>query len=247
MTNRPALSFSLFAIVAGLAMTATTASAQDGTEDKPPFRADAGEVRLPDLIDRCALYLQRNILWDETEMEHAQAVRLQMPIATDAEGCEELLANVLYRSGFVLTLLDKKRQVYDVVWIKGARSLEIGNRAQHRSTEQILTRPRLKTPVRTVVTLEHVPVQTAANSLRPFLGSAQSTGLTIGSLGQGNNLLLSGIQDQVAAAIRIIEACDVAPPVQRQEQRSQLAVSIAKLEQRLAVLEKKLERIEKTR
>ena len=212
---------------------------------KKAFVIEPGEITLTDLIDKSAALLGWNILSTKTEIEAAggaATIRLHNRIATDALGCEEFLASMLYRSGFALTVLDQERQIYEVIAYAGPRQREITNRAQSRTPEQVLARPGLRVPVLTVVSLKHINATVATNALRPFYastgGSAGGAALTIGNVGNNTAMLLSGYNDQVASAIRMLQVCDVPPPPEAAP--PSLAERIDAIERRLQVLEQKL-------
>jgi len=217
--------------------------AQSGRAKKPAFALDAGTIEIADLIDRCAIYLQWNILWDENELQHAKAVRLQMPISTDDDGCHELLCNLLLRSGFALTALDDDKKMYEVVFLSGQRGREVLQRAQQRTVAEALARPKLKMPIMTTVPLEHINGTIATNALRPFFAGYGANGgslsLTIGNIGTSKSIILAGFQDQVVQAIHLIQSCDVEQPIMHEGQP--LPEYVQKLEQRLQKLEKMLE------
>jgi hypothetical protein len=215
----------------------------------PPFAIEAGELKLGDLIDRAADYLKRNILVTEQEMMQAgqgsNVFKLQQPISTDRDGCEELLTTLLSTRGFAVVPLDEQKGVYEVISMNGPRSREIFSRAAQRTPEQILARPNLKMPVVTVVPLKHVNGTIATNALRPFFastGAAQGGGsLTLGNVGNNSSILLSGLQDQVANAIRMLQIADIpgAPEVAGAAERMEaLSQRVAALEQKIAGKEK---------
>jgi hypothetical protein len=143
----------------------------------------------------------------------APTVRLQKALKLDRDGCEEFLASMLYRSGFALTWLDEKGTMLEVISMMGPRAREVTSRAMERSPEQVLARPNLKLVVTTMVPVEHINATIATNALRPFFAStgapAGGSSLTLGNVGSNKALLLSGMQDQVAQAIRLIKKCDV--------------------------------------
>ncbi|MBL8755990.1 MAG: hypothetical protein JNK15_22030 [Planctomycetes bacterium] len=194
--------------------------AQQGQKEAPkaPFVLEAGEVQLPALVDRCAGYLGRNILMNATEMQGAGGpgalvVRLQQKIETDQAGCEEVMTSLLYRSGFAVIQLDDGG-MFEVVSMYGPRGREVTTRAQHRTVEQVLARPNLKVPVTVTVALQHINATIATNALRPFFASTGGPGpsLTIGNVGNNSAMLISGFQDQVVQAIRLVRECDIPPP-----------------------------------
>lgn len=197
-----ALLLSLFAFAdGGPALTAHPTAAE-------PFVLAAGVVPLPALVDRCAEYLGCNILLSVAEAEAAslQPVRLQTAVSTDRAGCEELLANMLHRSGLVLTQLDAHGVWLEVLATNGPRARELPMRAIERTPEEILAHPHLRVPVLTSVTLQHVGVALVTNALRPIL--AGPSGVTLGTAGRDDELLLCGLQHDVAQVIRLLRKCD---------------------------------------
>lgn len=222
--------------------------AQEPAAARKPLVVEAGETKLTDLVDRCATYLQWNVLMSDQEMAGAPTppIRLQQRIEVDRAGCEELLTSMLARSGFVLTVLDEPKHLYEVLNLAGPRGREIVSRAVRRTPEEVLARPTLRFPVTTVVQLQHINATIAVNSLRPFFassGAMGATSLTVGSAGNNTSILLSGLQDQVATAIGLLRASDV-------EERPELDVNrggdvlwkrLEGIERRLAELEQKLQ------
>ena len=212
---------------------------------KAQFVMPAGETSIQDLVDNCAKHLSINILTNPQECAHGQAIRLQKEIVTDSAGCKDLLTGLLYRAGFALTSVDEDLGLYEVIMMNGPRGREVMNRAKHRTIEQVLQRPTLKVAVTAVVELKHINAQLANNALRPFFASSgghQVGGsLMIGNVGSASSLLLSGMQDQVAQAIRMIRICDVPQPEPiAHGGATPPNIIVRKLEKRIAVLEKKL-------
>lgn len=235
------------ALLSVLAVTPACVSQQPAkTPPKEPFVVEAGEVLLTNLIDRCAAYLDFNILLSPQELagqQNGPAVRLQKAIATDRAGCEEFLASMLHRSGLALTYVNEKGTILEVISMNGPRGREVLNRAVQRTPEEVLARPDLMLPVSTVLPLKHVNATIATNALRPFFastGMAGTSSLTLGNVGNSTGLLLSGMQDQVAQAIRLVRACDVPPSPEQLERQVSTADRIEQLERRVKALEEKL-------
>lgn len=213
---------------------------------KDPFRLPAGEVKIPALIDQCAAYLGANILWTEQEVQSpgsTTSAKLQHPIETDRDGCEELLATLLVRSGLALVWLDDKGSMMEVVSLSGPRAREMSMRAQERTVEAVLARPNLRLPVTVTLPLEHINATIATNALRPFFASLSpvSQALTIGNVGNNRSMVLSGMQDQVVHAVRLIQKCDV--PAVSGDVGMPVVVDgerVARLEQRVQALEEQL-------
>ncbi len=259
---------------AGVAQDPAVQSAK-GPADRAPFVFEAGEIELVELVDRCAAYLQRNILFDGGQMALAQGggavvrrgrarpaapaaqgpmgpvVNLEIPVVTDADGCEELLTGVLWSYGFALVPIDEPKGVYEVLSMNGPRSREIVTRAVQRSPAEVLARPTLRLHVTVACATKHINAAIANNALRPFFAQSGGQGagnLIIGNVGNENSLLLSGPQNMVAAALQLLEAADLPPrepppPSGEVQQRLQkLEQDNAQLFQRLQALEQYLRR-----
>lgn len=220
--------------------------AQQGAKEPPkePFRLAAGDVQIPALIDQCAAYLQVNILSSPNELQTGQpmSVKLQQSVTTDRDGCEELLTSLLYRSGLGLMWLDDKGAMMEVVNLMGPRSRELWGRTQERSVEAVMARPNLKLPVTVAVPLEHINATIATNALRPFFASVGSVpgSLTIGNVGNNKSLLMSGMQDQVVQAIRLVQKCDQPGSYEGQGMPMPDMDRVGKLEARVKALEEQL-------
>jgi hypothetical protein len=69
--------------------------------------------------------------------------------------------------------------------------------------------------VTVVYELQHTNAVHATNALRPFFGQTGGQGplsLTLGNIGNEAAIVLSGPQDVVASALRLVQAADVATP-----------------------------------
>lgn len=227
------------------AVALAPAAAAPATRPATTFVLEAGEIKLTDLIDRAAAFLQWNILVNPMELQTAApsttTLRLQRRVEIDQQGCQELLARLLSSAGFFLTVLDETRQLYEVVNGSGPRNREIYHRSTHRTPEEVLAHPNLCMGVITVVQLRYTNATIAQNSLRPFFASTGSpsggSSITIGGVGNNSSILLSGMQDQVANAIRLLRTVDVEPP---KELDISLAQKVEMLQERVAKLEQAL-------
>jgi hypothetical protein len=232
----------LFSLALFTAMPSCIAQSPPKAPPKEPFVVAAGELSLTDLIDRSAAYLDCNILVSPQELssQNAQPVRLQKGISTDRDGCEEFLANMLYRNGLALTRMDEKGSMLEVIGLFGPRGREVASRALECSPEAVLQRPNLKLAVTTVVPLEHVNATIATNALRPFFASTGQPGastLTIGNVGSSKAMLISGMQDQVAQAIRLLRKCDVPGGMDGMGMPGMVDERVPALERRVKALE----------
>jgi type II secretory pathway component GspD/PulD (secretin) len=228
---------------------------------KAPFVFEAGVVELRAVITRCGAYLQRNVLVDDSELmaagnpargKRATAdggggngpfVELQLPVVTDAAGCEELLTGLLWSRGLALVPLDEAKGVYEVLAMSGARGREVTMRAVQRTPEQVLARPALRQFVTVVVALQHTNATIATNALRPFFastGQANQATLQLGNVGNSTAIVITGPQDQCANAIQLLRTADVPQPPELAMPTDAIAQQLAKLAQRLATLEEKV-------
>ena len=235
------------ALFALLALAPTCLAQQTAqTTPKEPFVIEAGELTLSALVDRSAAHLGCNILLNPQEMATGPApatVRLQHAVKLDRDGCEEFLTTMLYRSGFALVQLDDAGLMREIVSMNGPRAREVTARAITCTVEQVLARPNLKVPVTTVFELKYINATIATNALRPFFASVGSAGggsqLTLGNVGNNSAMLMSGMQDQVAQAIRLMQRCDIPVPQGQLQQAESLLERIAQLERRVESLEQK--------
>ncbi|MBL8725039.1 MAG: hypothetical protein JNK49_13395 [Planctomycetes bacterium] len=207
-----------------------------------PFTLPVGELKVTDLVDRCAAYLGRNILIGPNELLHSgvrdHALRLQQPIETNREGCEELLANLLWSKGLALVEVDAASGTLEVIALLGPRAREVGANAKNRTVAEVLARPNLKVPVTTTIDLQHSNANAVINGLRPFLASTSGSGGQV-QLGAGGarSIVVSGAQDQVAKTVGMIRGLDVQPMPGTDPVPLPLAT---RLEQRLEALEQRI-------
>jgi hypothetical protein len=234
---------------------------------KAPFVFEAGTVELRPLVDRCAAYLQRNILIDPIEVQSTPAAQgnargkggqgadagtslafeLQLPVVTDRDGCEEMLHSLLWSKGLTMVPLDEAKGVYEVLSMHGQRARELLQRAVSRTPAEVLARPRLRQWVLVAMNLKHINATIATNALRPFfaMGSQQSP-LALGSTGTSSTILLCGPQDAVASAILVLQTADVAQAdvnSEIQTRTEQLSKQTADLAARMEQLELMRQRI----
>lgn len=236
---------------------------------KAPFVFEAGTVELRALVDRCASYLQRNILIDPIEVQSTPAAQgnargkggqgadagtgsglafeLQLPVVTDRDGCEEMLYSLLWSKGLTMVPLDEAKGVYEVLSMHGQRARELLQRAVTRTPAEVLARPRLRQWVLVAMNLKHINATIATNALRPFFASgSQQAPLVIGNAGTSSTVLLCGPQDSVAGAILVLQTADVVQAdvfTEQQTRTEQLAKQTAELAVRLDQFELLRQRI----
>ena len=224
------------------ALAASISAQESEAKAEQQFVLAAGDISVQDLVDQCAAHLGRNILATASECATAPPIRLRQAITTDANGCEDLLSSLLYRSGFALTVVDAQHDLFEIIMINGSRGREVALRAQEKSAEAIAARPNLVVPVATVVELKHINAQLVTNALRPFFATTGSTrnALSIGISGSRTSMIITGMQNQVAEVIRMIQRCDVKQPPEPVHMSTKITKRLAKLEERLKALEERL-------
>lgn len=261
MLRPSAVAFPLVALVTLSALVAQTPPAPPPA--KAPFVFEAGEQELRPLVNRCAVYLQRNILMDPRELQVVQGnarrqggaqapqeaaegltIELQSPVVTDRDGCEELLQGLLWTHGLALVPVDEAKGVYEVLAMAGQRAREITLRAPNRTVAEVLARPRLRSCVTVAMPLRHLNATYATNALRPYYqgtGTHTST-LVLGNVGSSSTILMCGPQDTVANAVAVLQAADDDQGEAASEQNTlleRLAKRVAELENRLAAVDGK--------
>ena len=138
-------------------------------------------------------------------------VTLERAVRTDRAGCEDLLSSLLWSKGFGITPLDTGRGVYEVVSLAGSRARDYVSRAAHRTVDEVRARPDSYFCVTVVAPLQHVNSVIATNALRPFFASTGGPGgsITLGNVGSGNSLVVSGPQHTVVAVLDMLRTVDV--------------------------------------
>ena len=197
---------------------------------------EPGTHAVTDLISKSAVALGRNYLFSKQEIASSpqQDVEIQNRLELDERGIEEVVSQMLYSRGRVMTPVDISRNIYEWIAMNGPKRSDIQARALRLAPEEVLSRSALKIWASTVVALKHLDANVAVNSLRPFFATNQSgSGLIVGSVGGSRSLLLSGFSDQVANAIRLLQDADQP----QAEVQVGLTQRLTELEQRVKALE----------
>lgn len=205
------------ALAASLAFASALLPAQ-ADAGAPKIQHDANTITLPvgDLplqavVDAAAAFLKVNILYNRAEIQaQGGTIFLQTPMTLARDKAEAAISDLVYTNGFVLAPRDADQAVYELVHLRGPKAREAMQMAPQRTAEQVLSRPTLKQPVQTSLTLQNTNATIAINALRPFY-AATSGGPTNMTFGCADNhtMLLSGIQCEVAKAIELLRKVDV--------------------------------------
>ncbi|MFK7743119.1 MAG: hypothetical protein AB8H80_22585 [Planctomycetota bacterium] len=231
---------------------------------KPPFVFEAGGIELEQLVERCATYLDRNVMLYEDEVKYANAaskVVFDRPVVTDRDGCEDLLSSILWSRGLVILPMDAGKAVYEVLARKGNRRGDVRTRSVYVEPEQVLSRPGFYRMVTCCYHLQNTRAQLACNTLRPFLSQWSGNGamrVDVGMLGNDASLLFSGPQPQIAILLQMLQRADKAPGeglngvmenrlADLKKDNEGLAQDVRVLQQRLAQLVKQVESLSKAR
>jgi len=195
--------------------------------DRSGLVLPAGAIDADELVDAVARFLGRSILW--TAMEHGKApvepFVLQKELALDALGSEEVLSQMLWSRGFALVPLHADKGLYEILMQGGTRQRDIFANPIARTPEEILRQPALKLFVSTMFRPEHLDPASIQN-LHILLAQASNNGQPV-AVYVGRTLLLSGMQDQLALALRILKTCD---HPEEQPRRTELEARVAAIE-----------------
>ncbi len=198
-----------------------------------PFRLDAGEMHLTDLVNRVAEQLGRNYLYDPRELAPDQnLITLQTAMLfDDPDGLEVFLGRMLWSKGFVRVPFGNDEKTWEILSLQGPRRGEVASRARQMTADQVLAIREHYLPVQCAVPLANLHPQHAANALRPFFASSSNGGAQLTTMGLGDEgpILLHGLAPQVAAAIDLVRDADAAATKQS-----------TNLEQRIDALSKQL-------
>lgn len=209
---------------------------QDAKGPSKKLILEAGTHPIGDLITKSALALGRTYLVGKGELESAAQpdVRIQQRLELDERGIEEVVGQLLHTAGFVMTIVDSTRGIYEWIAIQGPQSGEIQARAPRFTPDEIAARPTLKMWVTTVVPMKHAEPGVVVNGLRPLLANGRGpTGLVLGTLGQQRSLMVGGFVDQIAKVLQTVREVDQ-PPAQV---APTVVERLVRLEQRVTALE----------
>lgn len=202
----------------------------------PGFVLEAGDHELGDLIERAGKFLGRNYLVNDQELAAAgpKRVHLQSRLELDAIGCEEVVSQLCYTAGLAMMPVDARRGIWEWVSFQGPKSGALFSHALEMAPEEILRRSAWRVYVITRIPLRNLNPNAAANTLRPFFVGAGGNFAPIqfGQVGDDRGLILTGIADCVAGAIRLIQDADNAAPARATEDEWRKAI-----ETRVAALE----------
>jgi hypothetical protein len=171
-----------------------------------------GEQSVQQLVQTVARVAKHSILCDEQQLAGAKPIALTEPVTLEAETCEELLCSLLRTRSLALVPVDAERGIYEVIAMNGPRGQEIASSAVARTPEEVLAQPDSKRMVITSVRLQHLNPPVIVNTLRPlFAAGAAGSGLAVSMTGN-LGVTLRGWQNEVAAALKIIQENDKPGP-----------------------------------
>jgi general secretion pathway protein D len=120
---------------------------------------------------------------------------------------------MLYIKGFACVLRGEgEAELVEIVAIQGPKRGEIQSGARYVPPEDIPQYAgQTGVTILTSVPLQHIQVQVATNSLRPFFAQSSQVGagLTLGNVGNNAAMLLQGYGPQVNAAYQLLRLVDV--------------------------------------
>lgn len=172
------------------------------------FVLEAGEHELGNIIDKAAKFLGRNLLYTPQELTIANAgpITLQKRLVLDARGCEEVVSQLAYSRGIVMTPVDANRGVWEFVATQGRRRGLIQQRTLSLTTEEVLRRPQLCVRTTTTLQLQHVSANFVHN-LRAQFSQNNTMPPYLTMLGQ-RGVVISGFMQDVATMVKAIRESD---------------------------------------
>lgn len=221
----------LFALPLLLA-AAPRAQTPRGAAAPARFVLEPGEHDLRQVFGAAGRFLGRNYLLADGELPGAGvAVTLTTRVDVDAEGCESIVTNLAYSNGLAVTVLDRERGLWEVVNLYGPRRGVVEARAQKVTRDELAKLRSVPTWVTTMVATRHARATVIAQTLRPFFAS-NTGGLNLGTTGNDNSIVLSGMAVDVARAVDMIAEADQPAPLPKVEEDR-----LANLERRVRELE----------
>lgn len=230
------------ALFAALTLGGAT-SESDAGQAPEPFVLEAGRHELVDVIERAADYLDHNYLYQETEFQAGDTgVTLQTKLALSPREAQEVLSQLLYSRGFLMVPLNEKRALWEIISVAGPRRAEITARPKDMSPAEVRANENLMIVVRTPVALHTINAVTASTALRPLIGQVSGVvPVLVGTVGDERALIFQGLAGQVADMLDLLEAIDT-PAEPAPEERDRLTARVGQLEERVAELQKQLEK-----
>ncbi len=218
-----------------LAVTCLSAVPQDTAKPQAAptrFVLEPGDHEIPRLLEAAAKFLGRNYLLQPAELGGASPrVSLQTRMELDAAGCETVVSQLAFTVGLAAIPLDRERGLWEWINLNGPRRVTVGSNALPVTAAELQQLRASKLCVSVQVQLTNLGASSAVQCLRPFYATSGASGMSIGTAGSENTVLLAGFADQVAAAVDLIKSADAAAPTRPSNDR------IEKLEARIAALE----------
>ncbi|MBK8980247.1 MAG: hypothetical protein IPM29_30465 [Planctomycetes bacterium] len=216
-----------------------------------PFRIEAGEVRLPDLIGRVAVQLGRNYLFQPSEFQPpSSSLNLQSAmVLPDVATLETAFSQLLHVQGYAIIARTPELGLFEIVSMYGPSRARISEYARYTTPDDVLASRGRMEQVACAVSLQHMNAQNASISLRPFFAQSAGSvgGLVVGNDGTPRSILLQGSCPQVAAAIEMLRLGDTAAgeaaaseAAAREAAEQPLVAQLQDLQRRVVELEKKL-------
>jgi hypothetical protein len=206
------------AAVAAVAFLGSLPSTVQDPKPASHFVIEAGEHSVKDLIDRAAAALKRNYLYAEAEIAQAgpeSNIRIHNRLDLGLPDVEQVISQLVYTRGFAMLPVNPERGIYEWVLMAGPKRMDLEVRATHLTADEVLAWTGPKIPVIVSYTLETINAMQATNTLRPFFvggGNAVTAALSFANVGDSRTLLIRGLSDQVAAAIKMLRRVDTAEP-----------------------------------
>lgn len=226
---------------ASAAMALAFATALPAQEATVNLELDAGAVPVARLLELASRQLHCSILVNPFVLATLPPIEIERPIRAPTR--DDALAKftaLLHDAGLALIPADASLQLYEVVAINGQRHRDITDLAEWKTAEAVLRQPQSQQAVTALLPLAHIDAAAAAQALRAQQPQARNLpALTFAATVGNAALLLNGLQEQVAAAIGVVQQLDRGPA------QAAANSAVGQLQQRLTELDQQVVELEK--
>ena len=169
---------------------------------------------MADLVEKMAELLGENHLvdggWARFEKMRGSGrytVRLHKRIELDAKCCREVIPELLYTLGWILTPVDEARGLFEWININDRRRGDIRARALFLDRDEVFANTRLHRYVITTLKLENVTVEELTPALTTLAKDNKLLDL-MPVAGGTNTVILSGLGAHVAPMVELLRRLD---------------------------------------
>jgi len=192
----------------------THTAVQGGGTPADKIVLEVGDHEMADLVEKMAEFLGENHLVDGGWARFAKlrgsgryAIRLHKRMELDAKSCREVIPELLYTLGWVLTPIDEARGLFEWINVNDRRRGDIRARAPFLDRDEVLANTKLHRYVITSLTLDKVSVKELAPTLAALSKDNKLLDLMpVG--GDTNSIIIGGLGAHVAPMVELLKRLD---------------------------------------